>query len=645
MTLFGLDNTPQAVGWILALASECMCPILVTLNWSIISESAKDYSSSAAASAFPMITMACQLGCLLGSSITNYLARTGAQTRRRGGDGFMNNNMSPDDDDDDDAINNYTALLPVLLCGLSLCGMWACMVKADECYAKDRSHRRSSSSPLKATASAAMEHHPVDDDDLPLDHNDEEEDWVAQYHHHNDDDGGSAHHSHVATTRSSSNRRYRRWKMMMRLIVGSVRGLQRILSSFYVLSIFIVSTAYEYFDTAFDLQIKHLFTQKAIADCQQQQHYNNQLSMVNWLPTTDDDDHHHHTFIIPAHHNNSMDDAAAVAECRHAHFLASYSRNSLNVALLSTTLAVVSAILHARRGRRRNSKTRRRKSSSCDDDDTSSDSQRSVWGRCSRAVRCITSSILPSSFIGPTFPLLLYPIIVGICFWVVAMTTLTPNDDIITTLLHNNNTSLLLSRTLWYVLGSSSMIVRQTVAVQMSVMAVKAFGYTLNNPAKEMLYLNTTQDVRFQAKSWIDIWCPKLWSALAAMVCYQFMMITPDDDHHVNGTATVHDGHYNDAIGGDDDDIIISGGSSSYGHNNNLLLKMTMRGMSNMGMIAIVGLMVLFIWSLAAIYATTEFNRRENLKKKQQDQSTEDGEHDNELSGGETSGRGNVVAV
>ncbi|KAF4753748.1 hypothetical protein FOZ62_011890, partial [Perkinsus olseni] len=84
-----------------------------------------------------------------------------------------------------------------------------------------------------------------------------------------------------------------------------------------------------------------------------------------------------------------------------------------------------------------------------------------------------------------------------------------------------------------------------------------------------------------------------------------FMMITPDDDHHVNGTATVHDGHYNDAIGGDDDDIIISG----------------------------------------AIYATTEFNRRENLKKKQQDQSTEDGEHDNELSGGETSGRGNVVAV
>ncbi|KAF4730692.1 hypothetical protein FOZ62_025522 [Perkinsus olseni] len=171
MALFGLDNTPQAVGWILALASECMCPILVTLNWSIISESAKDYSSSAAASAFPMITMACQLGCLLGSSITNYLARTGAQTTRRGGggDGFMNNNMRPDDD----AINNYTALLPVLLCGLSLCGMWACMVKADECHAKDRSR---------------MEY-PVDDD-LPLDRNDEEdEDWVAQYHHHNDDDG------------------------------------------------------------------------------------------------------------------------------------------------------------------------------------------------------------------------------------------------------------------------------------------------------------------------------------------------------------------------------------------------------------------------------------------------------------------------
>ncbi|KAF4738876.1 hypothetical protein FOZ62_001405, partial [Perkinsus olseni] len=66
----------------------------------------------------------------------------------------------------------------------------------------------------------------------------------------------------------------------------------------------------------------------------------------------------------------------------------------------------------------------------------------------------------------------------------------------------------------------------------MSVMAVKAFGYTLNNPAKEMLYLNTTQDVRFQAKSWIDIWCPKLWSALAAMDA------TRDRTHHEWETLT-----------------------------------------------------------------------------------------------------------
>lgn len=32
----------------------------------------------------------------------------------------------------------------------------------------------------------------------------------------------------------------------------------------------------------------------------------------------------------------------------------------------------------------------------------------------------------------------------------------------------------------------------------------KAFSYTLNNPSKEVIYIPTSKDVKFKAKSWID---------------------------------------------------------------------------------------------------------------------------------------------
>lgn len=88
-----------------------------------------------------------------------------------------------------------------------------------------------------------------------------------------------------------------------------------------------------------------------------------------------------------------------------------------------------------------------------------------------------------------------------------------------------------------------------------------------------------------------DIWCPKIWSSLAATVWYNFTttMILPDTENR----------YYN----------IIDNGSTYIDKYN--ILYMTIHGMNNMGIIAIVGLFVLVIWSLAAIYAITQFNIRE----------------------------------
>jgi AAA family ATP:ADP antiporter len=38
-----------------------------------------------------------------------------------------------------------------------------------------------------------------------------------------------------------------------------------------------------------------------------------------------------------------------------------------------------------------------------------------------------------------------------------------------------------------------------------AVVGFKALGYTLNNPCKEIMYIPTSKDVKFKAKSWIDV--------------------------------------------------------------------------------------------------------------------------------------------
>lgn len=47
-------------------------------------------------------------------------------------------------------------------------------------------------------------------------------------------------------------------------------------------------------------------------------------------------------------------------------------------------------------------------------------------------------------------------------------------------------------------------------------MATKGLGYALNNPAKEMMYIPTTPDIRFKAKSWIDQFGGKSFKAVGA---------------------------------------------------------------------------------------------------------------------------------
>jgi len=49
-------------------------------------------------------------------------------------------------------------------------------------------------------------------------------------------------------------------------------------------------------------------------------------------------------------------------------------------------------------------------------------------------------------------------------------------------------------------------------------MATKGLSYALNNPAKEMMYIPTAQDIRFKAKGWIDQFGGRSSKALGAAV-------------------------------------------------------------------------------------------------------------------------------
>ncbi|MCK4650635.1 hypothetical protein KAT08_00525 [Candidatus Babeliales bacterium] len=51
-----------------------------------------------------------------------------------------------------------------------------------------------------------------------------------------------------------------------------------------------------------------------------------------------------------------------------------------------------------------------------------------------------------------------------------------------------------------------------------SVIVVKGLSYALNNPAKEMMYIPTTKDVKFKTKSWIDMFGARSAKATGASV-------------------------------------------------------------------------------------------------------------------------------
>jgi AAA family ATP:ADP antiporter len=58
-----------------------------------------------------------------------------------------------------------------------------------------------------------------------------------------------------------------------------------------------------------------------------------------------------------------------------------------------------------------------------------------------------------------------------------------------------------------------------SLAVLLSAcIATKGLSYALNNPAKEMMYIPTAQDIRFKAKGWIDQFGGRSSKALGAAV-------------------------------------------------------------------------------------------------------------------------------
>jgi AAA family ATP:ADP antiporter len=68
--------------------------------------------------------------------------------------------------------------------------------------------------------------------------------------------------------------------------------------------------------------------------------------------------------------------------------------------------------------------------------------------------------------------------------------------------------------TLWVVAGA--------------LIIIKGLSYALNNPAKEMMYLPTTKDVRFKAKGWIDMFGSRSSKATGAMVTDFFSNSMPN---------------------------------------------------------------------------------------------------------------------
>ena len=64
--------------------------------------------------------------------------------------------------------------------------------------------------------------------------------------------------------------------------------------------------------------------------------------------------------------------------------------------------------------------------------------------------------------------------------------------------------------------------------VATALIIIKGLSYALNNPAKEMMYLPTTKDVRFKAKGWIDMFGSRSSKGTGAMVTDFFSNSMPN---------------------------------------------------------------------------------------------------------------------
>ncbi|MBX9831281.1 hypothetical protein K2X40_04960 [Candidatus Babeliales bacterium] len=58
-----------------------------------------------------------------------------------------------------------------------------------------------------------------------------------------------------------------------------------------------------------------------------------------------------------------------------------------------------------------------------------------------------------------------------------------------------------------------------------AVVAAKGFSYALNNPCKEMMYIPTSKDIKFKAKSWIDVQGSRSAKASGATIAAMFPAI------------------------------------------------------------------------------------------------------------------------
>ena len=61
-----------------------------------------------------------------------------------------------------------------------------------------------------------------------------------------------------------------------------------------------------------------------------------------------------------------------------------------------------------------------------------------------------------------------------------------------------------------------------TWAFLITVVGIKALSYTLNDPCKEIMYIPTSRDIRFKAKSWIDLLGNKSAKATGAFIASFF---------------------------------------------------------------------------------------------------------------------------